>query len=91
MLCCGGDNSDCPPRHICRGQAYVQLPDADAAVPAGVQVCVPVGDCDVFGSDCGSGEACLVGGCAAWILTQGDPHALWKKVSAAGAFIFPKA
>jgi hypothetical protein len=60
MLCCGGDNSDCPPRHVCRGQAYIQLPDADAAVPAGVQVCIPVGDCDVFGGDCGSGEVCQI-------------------------------
>jgi hypothetical protein len=60
-LCCGGDWSACGTGQSCVRQLLVQAPDAGAAVSAGVDLCFPVNNCDVFDtSSCDSGQSCQI-------------------------------
>jgi hypothetical protein len=47
-MCCGGDWSACPSGESCIRQLQIRDPATSAAVPAGVDLCFPVGGCDVL-------------------------------------------
>jgi hypothetical protein len=47
-LCCGGDWSVCAEGESCYGTLAVRSPATGNVVPASVNVCLPVGSCDVF-------------------------------------------
>ena len=60
-LCCAGDWSVCGPSESCTGTLSLQASDAGSPTPAGVGVCEPVDDCDVFDPDsCPMGKSCYI-------------------------------
>jgi hypothetical protein len=60
-MCCGGDWSVCASDESCTG-AIELLPDGSSVpVAAGVGVCAPTDDCDVFDANtCPSGRSCSI-------------------------------
>lgn len=61
-LCCGGDWSACEANESCTGAVELLAPDSsDLVVSAGVGVCEPTDDCDVFDtSSCPPGQSCYI-------------------------------
>jgi hypothetical protein len=62
-MCCGGDWSACPSGESCIRQLLVRNPANMALLPAGVDLCFPVGGCDVLDpSSCGetSNQSCQI-------------------------------
>jgi hypothetical protein len=47
-MCCGGDWRPCAPNESCTGTIELLPTGSGTPVPAGVGVCVPTDDCDVF-------------------------------------------
>jgi hypothetical protein len=50
-LCCGGDWSACPTGESCIRQLQIRNPQNQAIIDAGVDLCFPVGTCDVLDVD----------------------------------------
>lgn len=60
-LCCSGDWSVCQSNESCTGAIQLQLPDAGSPIPAGVSVCEPIDNCDVFDPEsCPVGKSCYI-------------------------------
>ena len=62
-LCCGGDWTACASGESCTRQLLVRDPATDAGLEAGVDLCFPVGTCDLFDPDACSetgGRSCQI-------------------------------
>ena len=60
-MCCGGDWSPCEPNESCTGALELLPSGSSTPVPAGVGVCEPNEDCDVFdATSCPSGQSCYI-------------------------------
>ncbi len=60
-MCCGGDWSVCGANESCTGAIELLAFGSSTPVPAGVGVCEPTDDCDVFDpSTCPLGQSCYI-------------------------------
>jgi hypothetical protein len=60
-MCCGGDWSACEADESCTGAIELLASGSSTPVPAGVGVCEPTDDCDVFDpSSCPVGQSCYI-------------------------------